>query len=128
MKFDVVSRSPSVCQWRFVVRIYNPSIKFWILFKTLHSPRYGNSRTLEIIPQLGSDSTRCHSPNIVPSRTANIEAALLPDERTNLVFTNRLGHGWAMGIPESGQSASHLPSWLQVCLRLATSLRASADL
>ena len=24
-----------------------------------------------------------------------MEAALLPDERTDLVSTNRLGHGWA---------------------------------
>ena len=24
-----------------------------------------------------------------------METALLPDERTNLVSTNRLGHGWA---------------------------------
>ena len=29
-----------------------------------------------------------------PRRIDNIEAALLPDERTDLVSTNRLGHGW----------------------------------
>ena len=28
-------------------------------------------------------------------RIDNMEAALLPDERTDLVSTNRLGHGWA---------------------------------
>ena len=26
----------------------------------------------------------------------NVEAELLPNERTDLVFTNRLGYGWAM--------------------------------
>ena len=37
----------------------------------------------------------------------NMEAALLPDEHTDFVSTN-----W-LGIPETGQSASHLPNWLQ---------------
>ena len=38
-------------------------------------------------------------------------ATSLPDERTDFVSTNRLGHGW--GTPETGQSASHFSSWLQ---------------
>ena len=41
----------------------------------------------------------------------NMDAALLPDERTSLVSTNRLGHGWA--YQKTDQSASHYPSWLQ---------------
>ena len=45
--------------------------------------------------------------NLLPKRVDNMEAALLTDERTDLVHTNGLG------IPEAGQSASHLLSWLQ---------------
>ena len=59
----------------------------------------------------------------MPSRRVdNMEAALLHDEHTDLVSTKRLG------IPETGQSASHLPSCLQGWLRLAASLGAAADL
>ena len=47
-------------------------------------------------------------------RIDNIEAAILPDERTDLVSTEKAGT-W-LGIPETGQSASHLPSWFQGCL------------
>ena len=32
---------------------------------------------------------------MIPRRVDNMEAVLLPDERTDLVSTNRLGHGWA---------------------------------
>ena len=39
-----------------------------------------------------------------------METALLPDERTDLVSTNLLGHGWA--YKKSGQSASFFPIWL----------------
>ena len=35
-----------------------------------------------------------------------MEAVLLPDEHTDYVATNRLGHGWAMGIPVTGQSVT----------------------
>ena len=44
-----------------------------------------------------------------------MEAVLFSDERTDLVSTNRLG------TPETGQSASHLLSWLQWWLWLAAS-------
>ena len=41
----------------------------------------------------------CWSPHLLASRTDkllfNMKAASLPDERTDLVSTNRLGHGWA---------------------------------
>ena len=40
-----------------------------------------------------------------------MKAALLPDERTDLVYTNRLEDGWTE-LPETGESASYLLSWL----------------
>ena len=49
----------------------------------------------------------------------NIEVALLPDGHPDIVYINRLGHGWAY---------QKISSWLQKWLWLAASLGAEADL
>ena len=44
----------------------------------------------------------------ISRRINNMEAALLPDERTDLVSTNRLGHGWAYQKLANQQPSSEL--------------------
>ena len=45
-----------------------------------------------------------------------MEAALLPDERTDLDSTNRLGHGWAYQTLANQQPSSELAARMAVIL------------
>ena len=45
-----------------------------------------------------------------------MEAALLPDERTDLVSTNRLGHGWACQKLANQKPSSELAAMIDVIL------------
>ena len=51
-----------------------------------------------------------------PKRIDNMEAALLPHERTDLVSTNRLGYGWATRNWPVSKPSSKLAAMMAVIL------------